>query len=151
MIADQEINNRLLILKIIWVAMLVSLVINLCVGLYVVANFPPLVREDLVGMLRTAFYVLSFIIFIAIRYVRKLFLAQGQYNPSSQTLQRPTFQRYMTATIVSLAMSEGIGIFGLFLFFMGKNPMDLYLLIGLSAVAMFLYRPKRDAVIISTS
>ncbi len=47
-------------------------------------------------------------------------------------------------------MSEAIGIFGLFLFFMGRNLMDLYLLIGLSAVAMFLYRPRRDAVIISS-
>ncbi len=150
MIADQEIDKRLLILKIIWVAMLMSLVINLCVGLYTTTNFPPLVREDVFGMVRTVFYVLSFIIFIAIRYVRKLFLSQGQHDQSSQPPQHPTFQKYMIATVISLAMSEAIGIFGLFLFFMGKNPMDLYLLIGLSAVAMFLYRPRREAVIISS-
>jgi hypothetical protein len=39
--------------------------------------------------------------------------------------------------IVSLAMTESVGIYGLVLFFLGKNTMDLYLLIAVSAVAMF--------------
>ncbi len=59
MIADQKINNQLLILKIIWVAMLVSLVINLCVGLYTATNFPPLLTEDMFALLRTVLYGVS--------------------------------------------------------------------------------------------
>ena len=149
MIIDQEIDKRLLILKVIWFAMLMSLVINLFVGLYAAANVGPLMKEDVFGMVRPFFYVVSFIIFLAIRYIRKLFLAgSGQYSQSSQTPQPPTFQGYMIATIVTLAMSEGIGILGLVLFFLGNNHMDLYLLAVMSAVAMFLYRPRRDAVII---
>ena len=151
MIIDQEIDKRLLILKVIWFAMLMSLVIYLFVGLYAAANVGPLMKEDTVGMLRPFFYVVSFIIFITIRYIRKLFLAgSGQYNQSSQTPQPPTFQGYMVATIVTFAMSESIGILGLFLLFMGNYHMDLYLLIMMSAVAMFLYRPRRNAVIISS-
>lgn len=147
MVADQEINKRLLILKVIWFAMLMSLGLYLFVGLYAAANIPPLIREDMFGMVRIFLYVVSFIIFISIRYVRKLFLTgSGQSYQSSQTLQRPTFQGYMVATIVTLAISESIGILGLVLFLLGKNPMDLYLLIAMSAVAMFLYRPRRDAV-----
>ena len=151
MIADQEIDKRLLILKGIWFAMLMLLIIYLCVGLYAAANIPPLMREDTVGMVRVFLYVVSFIIFISIRYIRKLFLrGSSQNSQSSQTSQPPTFQGYMVATIVTLSMSEIIGFFGLVLFFLGKNPIDLYLLIGLAAVTMFLYRPRRDAVIISS-
>jgi hypothetical protein len=41
-------------------------------------------------------------------------------------------------------MSEAIGIFGLVLFILGKNAVDLYALIGLAAAAMLQYRPSRD-------
>ncbi len=44
-------------------------------------------------------------------------------------------------------MSEGIGILGLVPFFLGKNPLDLYLLLFVSAAAMFMYRPSREELI----
>ena len=148
MIADQELDKGLLTLKIIWFAMLMSLVIYLFLGFYLGANFGPLMKEDVFGILRTLFYVVSFITLIATWYIRKLFLSgKGQYHQSSQTLQHPALQRYTTATIVALALSESIGIYGLVLFFLGKNHMDLYLLIVMSAFAMFTYRPRRDEVI----
>jgi uncharacterized membrane protein YccC len=49
--------------------------------------------------------------------------------------------------IVAWALLEGIGVFGLILFLLGKNPMDLYLLIMISAAAMLWYRPKKDELI----
>jgi len=49
--------------------------------------------------------------------------------------------------IVAWALSESIGVFGLVLFLLGKNPTDLYLLILISAVAMLIYRPRKDEVI----
>ena len=55
MIIDQEIDKRLLILKVIWFAMLMSLVTYLFVGLYAAANVGPLMKEDTVGMLRPFF------------------------------------------------------------------------------------------------
>lgn len=49
--------------------------------------------------------------------------------------------------IVTLALSESIAIYGLVLFLIGKDPMDLYLLILISAAAMLIYRPKKEEVI----
>ncbi len=145
MITGQELNKGLLPLKIIWFAMLMSLVIYLFVGLYAGTHFSPLMKEDALGILRTLLYVVSLITLIATRYIRKLFLLEkGQYQQASQSLQHFALERYKIATIVALALSESIGIYGLVLFFLGKNHMDLYLLIAMSAVAMFLYRPKRD-------
>ncbi len=44
-------------------------------------------------------------------------------------------------------MSESIGVYGLILFFMGKNRSDLYILIVISAAAMLYYRPNKEEVI----
>ena len=148
MITGQELDKEFLILKMIWFAILMSLGIYLFFGLYSSANFGPSMKEDVFGILRTVLYIVSFITLIATRYVRKCVLTgKVRYRQSSQTSQHPALQRYRTAMIVALAMSESIGIYGLVLFFLGKNPMDLSLLIVLSAGAIFMYRPRRDEVI----
>jgi hypothetical protein len=46
--------------------------------------------------------------------------------------------------VVSLALSESIGIYGLVLFFLGESFRTLYIFLGISALAIFLYRPKRE-------
>ena len=46
--------------------------------------------------------------------------------------------------IVSLALSEFIGIMGLVLFFLGDNFQVLYTFMAISAIAMLFYRPKRQ-------
>lgn len=50
--------------------------------------------------------------------------------------------------IVALTMSETMGIFGLVLFLLGKNSVDLYLLVAVSAAAMIMYRPRKEEVIV---
>ncbi len=46
--------------------------------------------------------------------------------------------------VVSLALSESIGIYGFVLFLLGDGFRTLYIFIGISALAMFFYRPKRE-------
>jgi hypothetical protein len=53
---------------------------------------------------------------------------------------------YTTAAIVSWAMAEAIGIVGLVLFLIRPVILILYLFIGVSAIAMYVYRPKIEAV-----
>lgn len=135
-------------LKIIWFALLMLLVIYLFLGLYAGANFGPPMKKDAFGILRILLYVVSFITLIATRYIRKRILSsKGLPQWLTQTYRYPDFQTYSAAMILSWALSEGIGIYGLILFLMGKNTMDLYLLVLISAVAIFLYRPKRDEVV----
>ncbi|MFC1884378.1 hypothetical protein ACFL2O_06395 [Thermodesulfobacteriota bacterium] len=51
---------------------------------------------------------------------------------------------YTRATIITLALAEGIGIYGLVLFFLGDSFEVLYLFMAVSAALMIYYRPKRD-------
>jgi uncharacterized membrane protein len=148
MITDEEIVKGLLTLKAIWFAMLASLVFYLFVGLQVATNLKVSLDEDTFAVLKWVLYVLAFVTLIITKYVRKLILsAKGQYRLVTRGYRHPVLQKYATAMIVAWALSESIGIYGLVLFLMGKNTTDLYLLILISAAALFLYRPRRDEVI----
>lgn len=148
MISDQELDRGLLTLKIIWLAMLVSLVFYLFVGLYVGTNIQSSINEDSLDILRVILYMLSFAILMATKFVRRLILeGKHQYRPTG-TSQTSALQRYLTAMIVALTMSETMGIFGLVLFLLGKNSVDLYLLVAVSAAAMIMYRPRKEEVIV---
>ena len=150
--SDEEIGKGLMTLNIIWFAMLVSLAIYLFVGLHVSGNLEGSMDQDTFATLKYSLYIVTFITLIITRYVRKLILsAKGgckQAANNSRSLgQNPAFQKYATASIVAWAMSESIGIYGLVLFFLGKNTSDLYLFILVSAAAMFMYRPKKDEIL----
>ncbi len=148
MITEQELDKRLMTLRIIWFAMLMSLAIYLFVGIQVGTNVQSSMNEDTFSILRTVLYALAFAILIATRYIRKLiFSGKSQVGRPAQVLKHPALQKYSAATIVALVMSESIGIYGLVLFFLGKDSTDLYLLILISAAAMVMYRPKKDAMI----
>ncbi len=154
MITNQELDKGLLTLKLIWSAMLMSLAIYLFVGLQVADKVQSSMDEQTFGMVKMALYVIALALLVATRFVRKMILSgKGQTRPPADaggvpTPSRPSaLQTYSTATILALAMSEGVGILGLVLYFLGKNPMDLYLLLFLSAAAMFMYRPSREELI----
>jgi hypothetical protein len=73
--------------------------------------------------------------------------AQKGNDPNPQTgRSRPDIQtvigKYATAVIISLALSESVGIFGLVLFFLGKDFQILHAFLACSAVAMVFHRPR---------
>jgi hypothetical protein len=147
MITDQELNKGMLNLKLIWFTMLASLGIYLFVGLRVKTIVQVPMDKDTFAIIKKVLYVVAFITLIATVYIRKLFLSgKIQPRPPDQTSQHPALQKYTAATILALAMLESIGIYGLILFLIGKNTMDLYLLILISAAAIFIYRPRKDEV-----
>jgi hypothetical protein len=65
-------------------------------------------------------------------------------NPPTPSAQSSSIGKYAVAMVVSLALSESIGVYGLVLFFLGESFRTLYIFIGISALAIFLYRPKRE-------
>lgn len=147
MMTDEEINKGLLILKVIWSAMLLSLAIYLFVGIRVAANLQVSLNEDVIDTLRKVFYALAGVTLIITRYVRRFILsAGGRAGPAAQSSQSPVLQKYATALIIAWALSESIGIYGLVLFLLGKSTTDLYLLILISAAALLLHRPGRDEI-----
>ena len=135
-------------LKIIWLGMLASLAIYLFVGLLVETKVQVPMDKDTFAMIKKALYAVAFVTLIATGYIRKHFLSgKVRYRQPTQTSHHPALQKYIAAMILALAMSESIGIYGLILFLLGKNTMDLYLFILISAAAMFIYRPREDEVI----
>jgi hypothetical protein len=147
-IVEQEIDKRLMTLRIIWFALLMSLAVYLFVAIWVGTNVQPSINESTFGILRTVLYVMAIAILIATRYVRKLIMSgKSQVSQPMQAWEHLALQKYSAATIVALAMSESIGVYGLILFFLGKNSTELCLLILVSAAAMVIYRPRKDEML----
>jgi hypothetical protein len=145
---EQELDKRLMTLRIIWFALLMSLAVYLFVAIQVGTNVQSPINEDTLGILRTVLYAMAFAILIATRYIRKLIMSgRSQVSQPAQAFERLALQKYSAATIVALAMSESIGVYGIILFFLGKNSTDLYLLILVSAAAMVIYRPRKDEML----
>ncbi len=148
MITDQELDKGLLTLKMIWFAMLLSLAIYLFVGLYGGMELRPSMDKETLGIFRILLYAFAFITLIITRFVRRLILSgKGQGKPATPPFRHSALQRYTTATVIALTMSDSIGIYGLLLFFLGKNSTDLYLLLLISAAALWMYRPRKDEVV----
>ena len=54
----------------------------------------------------------------------------------------PAKNRYFLTVLVSMALIESIGLYGLLLFYLGDGVNSLFIFSGLSALGLFLYRPK---------
>lgn len=148
MMTDPELDKGLLTLKVIWSAMLMSLAIYLFVGLQLAANVRSSMDKETFGIFKIVLYIVALAILIVTRYVKKMILSgKGQNRLPTRASRHPSLQTYTTAMILAWAMSESIGICGLVLFFLGKNPMDLYLLILVSAAAIFMYRPSKEELL----
>lgn len=138
-------NRAVAVLQVIWGAMLAAVLIYLVVGLLAAPRVQVAMNGDTLAWLRKALYAVGFVTLFAIGYVRRLIWKGGQRESGPAPISPATaLQRYHVAVIVSLAMSESIGICGLVLSFLGGNQADLLLLIGVSAAAMIYYRPKQE-------
>jgi flagellar biosynthesis protein FliQ len=145
---DKELGKGMFTLNIIWWALLISLPIYLFVGLWVAKNPDTSMNEDTYTIFKSVIYVVTCLILIATWYIRKFFLSRKITSiQTTQALDHPALQKYFVASIISWALSESIGIYGFVLFFLGKNTTDLYILILIAAIVMFLYRPKKEDVI----
>jgi len=146
MITEQELNKEMRRINFIYFAILFSLVIYLFVGLSIGKNAKATIGDEFT-ILRTALYVLSLISLLVAKPIKKFVWKKGRISPrKAGSFYNPVIQRYTSAVIISAAVLETIGIFGLVLFILGKNPVDLYVLITVSAVALLQNRPKREEV-----
>ncbi len=142
---EKEVERGMVTLRIIWMAMLAALAVYIIVGLVAAPGVPSSLSDESLRMLRTALAAVGLVTLLAVGYVRRLIWG-GRSRPggADQASRPPALQRYTAAVIVSLGLCESVGIYGLVLFLLGKNPADLFLFIGISAVAMYYYRPKRE-------
>ncbi len=148
MITEDELNRKLSTLKVIWFGMLGALAIYVFIGLSIAKDVHVSIDKSTFGVIKTVLFLFTLVIIIITRYASRFILSgKGQSGQTTQSFEPLTLQKYTTAIIVAWALLDCIGIFGLVLFLLGKNPMDLYLLVAISAAAMFWYRPKKEDLV----
>ena len=148
----EHIEKSFTILRIIWLAMLGTLIVYLfiCYQFGNQIQQPPDAQFPL-ATLRNIFFGLAAVTLVVAHFLRR-FMLTGHSGSSATTSSSdpspsdpfPVLAKYSTALIISLALCETIGIFGLVLFILGDSYQTLYIFIGISAIAMFFYRPKKD-------
>lgn len=89
-------------------------------------------------VVRTIFYALCIIGFPLTNLLRHILLRLNQTMPG----KKPAGSRYMLTVIVSFIFAEGVGLFGIVMYMLGDDFNTLYIFMGLSALALYLYRPK---------
>ncbi len=148
----EAIEKGLLTLWIIWAAVMGSLFIYV----FICHQFGDEIRGNMsqdipVTLLRNILYGIAAITLFLTHFLKRFMLAgtsSGSVSRASKSGPTPNqpafFAKYTTALIVSLAFSESIGIYGLVLFFLGEGFQTLYTFIGISALAIYFYRPKRE-------
>jgi len=149
------IEKGFLTLKIIWAAMFGPLLIYVIIchqfghEIRQVANI-----QIPVDVLKYIFLGLSLVTLFLTHHLRRSMLAVRSVGPvikladqTSYSNQPQALVKYTAAVIVSLALSESIGIYGLVLFFLGDTFRTLYTFIIISAFAMSYYRPKQEELV----
>lgn len=90
--------------------------------------------------LRTLLYVVAIVTLPMTNLIRHIQLRLNQTMPGNKSPQ----SRYLLTVIVSMTLVESIGLFGLIMFLLGDGYNTLYIFTIVSALGMFLYRPKVD-------
>ena len=135
----------------IWIAMLGTLGVYVILGGLFNDEIEISISPESLKLITMMFYFIG-VVEIAGAYVLRRFMLSLQdkgvapksgqqssvFNPSS------TLAKYFPAVFISLAISESIAIFGLVLFFLGKSLPTFLIFTLISAIAMFIYRPKWD-------
>jgi hypothetical protein len=123
---------------VVVVMMSIMLIIIFMMGLFMGDQIQQPLPEDSRILIRTIFYVVSIVTFPSTNLIRHIQLRLNQTMPGPSTAKN----RYLVTVIVSMALIESIGIFGLVMFIFGDGFNTLAIFIGMSALGLFLYRPK---------
>ncbi|MCJ7772944.1 MAG: hypothetical protein MUP22_07410 [Desulfobacterales bacterium] len=155
-IEKEAIDKGLIVQWIIWTAMLISLFFYVLIchlaGDQIRQNTNP---DFPLELFRRILYVVAIIeIFIAY-FLRKFMLnvrighiSLMSLNSSLSSNQPAFMGRYTVAMLIALAISESIGIYGMILYFLGDSFNTLYTFIGVAAISMFFYRPKKEEIVL---
>jgi hypothetical protein len=92
---------------------------------------------------RAVFYALAIVAFPITNLIRYIQLRLNQTMPGN----KPAKSRYLLTVIVSMLLVEGVGVLGFVMFMLGDGFNTLYIFTGLSALGLYLYRPKQDEYI----
>ena len=94
-------------------------------------------------LIRTLLYIAAIATLPLTNLLRYIQLRLNQTMPFANAAPRlEAKKRYLVTIIVSMSLIESVGIFGFVMFILGDNFNTLFIFSGLSALGLFLYRPK---------
>jgi hypothetical protein len=125
--------------------MLTSLVVYVIVCITLGDQIQQPLPETQRVLIRTILYIVAIVTFPMTNLLRYIQLRLNQTMPfSNLDPEGEAKKRYLVTVIVSMSLIESVGIFGFIMFILGDNFNTLYIFTGLSALGLFLYRPKLE-------
>jgi len=132
---EQQLQSDLLSAGIIRAFSLILLVILVAVCHIYVDEIQIGMDEQQRIVIRTVLYVVAILTFLVLKFIRHVMLRLGRDI-------KPAKSRYRLAIIVTMTISESIGIYGFIMYVLGDSYNTLYIFTMLSALAMFLHKPN---------
>ncbi len=144
MIRDFSSGQAKAVFKLLWLLMALIL-LTLLAYLFVSEYYWEKIRvfqisQDRLVWIRTILYVLAIIAFPITNLMRFIMVRLNQTMPGEASAK----QRYFVTVLVSMISAGTIGMFGFIMFVLGDDYNTLYIFCVLSALAVFLYRPKME-------
>jgi hypothetical protein len=152
---EEAIDKGMVTLWVIWAAMLGSLLLYIFICHQPGVGFKSAEGFDVpLGLLRSILFGMSAVALFIAYFMKRFVLSARSGLSKSKPVEHmvrwnapPLFAKYATAVIISLALSESIGIYGFVLFLLGDSFQTLYTFMVVSALAMLFYRPKREELV----
>ncbi|MCX7084806.1 MAG: hypothetical protein NTY69_04620 [Methylococcales bacterium] len=139
----QPLKSDLTQLWIIQGLLLTTLLISTFFCLSNAEEIKQVLENDPRELIRTIFYVISIITFPITNLIRYIQLRLNQTMPFSDGNTRfIAKKRYQLTVIVSMLLVMSMGAYGVLMFIWGDKQNTLFIFSGLSALGLFLYRPK---------
>ncbi len=139
------------VVLIIWGAILASLGVYLVVCLYIQESLHINTAPDLpLDTLKNTLLGVSCITLGVVPFLRKSMMRPNKPGAKASlatSIQHPAIGKYTVVTVVTSALLESIGIYGVILFLLSKDTMTLYLFLVISAGSMIYFRPRKEELV----
>ncbi len=129
---------------IIWAALFGSLLVYFVLAFTLGGKTEPEASQGM-DVIAYSLMVVSVFLLVLIFTIRKMRLSVTKDKPLSHTPTeafRRALLQFRITLIITLALSEAIGLYGLVMAFIGPSLTYLYLFIGFAAALFILFRPK---------
>ena len=151
----ESFEKGMLVTRIIWAAIFGSVFIYVLVC-HVVASggFRSEISRGIpLDLIRNILFGVSIMVLFLAYFIRRHIVSVKQgdsmnmpSSPASPLDLAQFLPKYTVAMLISCVLSEAVGIFGLVLFLLGDSFQNLYLFTGVSAIALFYFRPKKEEI-----
>lgn len=135
---EQQVKADFRLLWVLLSLVLLTLAAYIFASHYFGTQIRFMIEEEQLILIRSVLYVLTIVSFPLTNLIRFIMVRLNQTMPGKSTAR----QRYFVTLLVSMIFACIIGIYGFVMFMLGDSYNTLYIFCLLSALAVYLYRPK---------